>query len=275
LTKRPSFDKNYIVAELDKLSKVITAPIKIFIIGGLAMISQGLKDTTKDIDVVVLGGEDLRILIAGLTSIKYKPLEAPLVTQQYEKLETSRIMQNADGFRWDMFQGKICNRLSFSANMIRRATEFYTRGNVKIAIASKEDVFLFKGITEREADLNDMRLLAESQLDWQIIKEECRNQSDISGRIWEDALVQRLIDLREGYGIRSPIEKELRKICEEKMAEDIVMKSITNGKTTIKAISEATTLPEYYVRQLVRKLEKKKLVTIDVRKRQHAISLVR
>ena len=85
-----------------------------------------------------------------------------------------------------------------------------------MTIASKEDVFLFKGITEREADLNDIRLLVESGIDWQVVKEECRYQSDISGKLWEDALVQNLIDLRTKYKIKSPIEKELSKLCEEK-----------------------------------------------------------
>lgn len=54
MTKRPSFDRKYILAELDKLSSKIVVPTQIFIIGGLALISYGLKEATKDIDVVVL-----------------------------------------------------------------------------------------------------------------------------------------------------------------------------------------------------------------------------
>lgn len=107
-----------------------------------------------------------------------------------------------------------------------------------------------------------------------MVKEECRHQSDISGRLWEDALVQKLIDLREKYGIRSPIEKELKKICVEKMAEDIIMKAIANGQRTVKTISEATTLPHYFVRESIKRMEKKNLLKIDVKCRPHTVSLV-
>jgi hypothetical protein len=189
-------------------------------------------------------------------------------------METSKIMQNKDGFRWDIFYGKICNKLTFSTNMSQRAIEFYSRGNIKLAIASKEDIFLFKGITEREADLNDMRLLVESGIDWQVVKEECRYQSDISGKLWEDALVQNLIDLRTKYKIKSPIEKELTKLCEEKMAEDRILKSIASGHSTFKEISEDTTLEYYYVREQIKRMTKKRLLIIDMRYRPYTVSLV-
>jgi len=49
--------------------------------------------------------------------------------------------------------------------MASRATDFYSKKLLKVTLASKEDIFLFKGITEREADPEDIRLLAESGLD--------------------------------------------------------------------------------------------------------------
>jgi len=274
LTKRRSFDRDYILAEIEKLSTSITKPTKIFIIGGLSMMQHDLKDATKDIDVVVVGTKDLELLIDALVRMKYEILGADLITHQYVKMETSKIMQNKDGFRWDIFYGKICNKLTFSTNMSQRAIEFYSRGNITLAIASKEDIFLFKGITEREADLNDMRLLVESGIDWQVVKEECRYQSDISGKLWEDALVQNLIDLRTKYKIKSPIEKELTKLCEEKMAEDRILKSIASGHITFKEISGDTTLEYYYVREQIKRMTKKRLLIIDRKYRPYTVSLV-
>jgi hypothetical protein len=66
LTKRPSFDRGYILSQLDKLSTRINIPSQIFIIGGHALINYGLKEATKDIDVVVSSLEDLRTLIDSL-----------------------------------------------------------------------------------------------------------------------------------------------------------------------------------------------------------------
>jgi len=274
LTKRPSFDRKYILAELDKLSSKIVVPTRIFIIGGLALISYGLKEATKDIDVVVLSLQDLDILIKYLAIIGYHALENSLVSKPYEKMEVSKIMENEDGFRWDIFHRSICNKMSFSENMASRATEFYSRNKLVLSIASKEDIFLFKGITEREADLDDMRLLAESGLDWQVIKNECVYQSNTSGRLWEDALLQNLIDLRERYNIRSPIEKKLRKIAEEKLSEDFIVKSITAGLTTIKSISQAKNLPYYLVREYAKKMEEKGLLKFDKASRPYKLSLV-
>ncbi len=62
MTKRPSFDRDYIISEIEKLSTSITKPTKIFIIGGLSLMQLGLKDATKDIDVVILGTKDLELL---------------------------------------------------------------------------------------------------------------------------------------------------------------------------------------------------------------------
>lgn len=274
MTKRPSFDRKYILAELDKLSSKIVVPTQIFIIGGLALISYGLKEATKDIDVVVLSLRDLDILVKSLTIIGYHALEDSLVSKPYEKMEASKTMENEDGFRWDIFHRSICNKMSFSENMKSRATEFYSRNKLVLSIASKEDIFLFKGMTEREADLDDMRLLAESGLDWQVIKNECVYQSNTSGRLWEDALLQNLIDLRERYNIRSPIEKKLRKIAEEKLSEDFMVKSIAAGLTTVKSISQAKNLPDYIVREYARKMEEKGLLKFDKTSRPYKLSLV-
>ena len=274
MTKRPSFDRDYILAELDKLSARFTVSTQIFVIGGLALISYGLKEATKDIDVVVLNAKDLGTLIDSLANMEYTALESPSVSRPYKEMEISKIVENADGFRWDIFCRTICNRLVFSDNMVARATEFYSKGKIVLSIASKEDIFLFKGITEREADLDDMRLLAESGLDWQVIKNECGYQSTTSGRLWEDALLQNLIDLRERYNIRSPIEKELQKIVEEKLSEDFIVKSIAAGLTTVKSISKAKNLPDYLVREYAIKMEEKGLLKFDKTSRPHKLSLV-
>lgn len=274
MTKMPSFDKDYIISQLDKLSTRINCPSQIFVIGGLALISYGLKEATKDVDVVVSSLEDLRTLIDSLKSIDYAELEGPSVYSPYKEMEISVVMENADGFRWDIFHKKICNRLLFSENMASRVVEFYSKGSLKLSLASKEDIFLFKGITEREADLDDMRLLAESGLDWLVVKNECIYQSNYSGRLWEDALVQKLIDLRERYGIRSPIEKELRIICVEKMGQNAVLGSILKGNITIKSISEDTKLSNSFVREIIGNINRKGLITINKTNRPYTFSLI-
>ena len=65
--------------------------------------------------------------------------------------------------------------------MKSRARPYRTFGNLQVHVMAPEDIFLFKGITEREADLDDMRILAEIGLDWKAIEAECLSQKR-SGR---------------------------------------------------------------------------------------------
>jgi hypothetical protein len=272
--QRPSFNGKYIMAELDKLSKKIINQTQVFIIGGLALINYGLKEATKDIDVVVQSRQELNALVKSLENLEYRTLGHALVSKPYKKMETTRILENKEGFRWDIFYQKISAALTFSEGMKSRATSLYKKGKLNVSIVSKEDVFLFKGITEREADLDDMRLLAESGLDWQIIKSECGYQSTVSGRLWENALLQNLADLRERYKIRSPIEKDLQRIVEERLSEDALTKAIASGYTTIKMISNATKLPENIVREYTKRMAKKGLLKVDKSSLPHKFALV-
>jgi hypothetical protein len=153
--------------------------------------------------------------------------------------------------------------------MKKRAHELSTNGKMKIQIASKEDIFLFKGITEREADLDDMRILAESGLDWKTIKQECQNQTLLSGVLWESALYQNLLDLKEKYHIESPIEKPLRNAAERKLIEITLTNEIKKGNNTIKNISQKIKEPQNFVRIELKRLAMKGIVTVDKSHKPH------
>jgi predicted transcriptional regulator len=140
-------------------------------------------------------------------------------------------------------------------------------------LASREDIFLFKAVTERETDLSDMRVLAESGLNWEIIKRECQKQSLSTGILWENALYQKLLDLKSKYGIKSPLEKQLKKIAEEKMAEIAILEEIKKGNTTVKTISRSLKLSELFIRQSLEKMEKKGLIKVDKSTRPYKLTL--
>lgn len=72
--QRPSFSKEYVVDQLDKLASRIAVPVKLTIIGGLGLINFGLKIATKDIDVVVQSGKELGALVDNLRALKYKTM---------------------------------------------------------------------------------------------------------------------------------------------------------------------------------------------------------
>ena len=273
MTKRRSFDKDYLQEEFDKLASKTNQTVTMFLIGGGGLAFYGLKDATKDIDIILGDVGELKTLTTALKKMSYKNPDSTVMIRAYSEIHANEILENAEGFRWDMFVRKVCNALTFSDEMKSRAKQLWTKGKLKIQLVSKEDIFLFKGITEREADLDDMRLLAESGLDWKTIYQECRNQSASSGVLWEDALYQNLLDLRKKHHIESPIEKLLRTAAERKLIEITLMGEIQKGNNTVKSIAQRIKETQSFVRTELNRLTNKGLITVDKSHRPHKFCL--
>jgi len=273
MTKRRSFDKDYLQQEFDKLASKTNQTVTMFLIGGGGLAFYGLKDATKDIDIILGDVGELKTLTTALKKMSYKNPDSTVIIRAYSKMQADEILENAEGFRWDIFVRKVCNALTFSDEMKSRAKQLWTKGKLKIQLASKEDIFLFKGITEREADLDDMRLLAESGLDWKTIYQECRSQSASSGVLWEDALYQNLLDLREKHYIESPIEKLLRTAGERKLIEITLIGEIQKGNNTVKSIAQRIKETQSFVRTELNRLTNKGLITVNKSHRPHKFYL--
>ena len=271
MTQRRSFNKNYLQQEFGRLDAK-TRPVTLYLIGGGAMAFYGLKDATKDIDIILANSEQLSSLQNALSALGYKKPAQAVITKTYCKMQTNAIMENTDGFRWDLFINRVCNALMLSEGIKQRTKPLYKGSNLTVLVASKEDIFLFKGITERKADLDDMRILAESGLDWKLISKECQTQSAAAGVPWEMALSQNLQDLNERYHINSPIAKELRRVAEEKLeklSRETLLKEIASGNNTVKGIAEKIRQPPSFVRAELKRLEKEKLIRVDKDHKPH------
>jgi hypothetical protein len=275
MTQRRSFDKNYLKQEFDKIDQTTKQALELFLIGGGAMAFFGLKAATKDIDIILTGRSDLNNLQTALKVIGYHEPNPVLITRAYNKMQTSAILENQDGFRWDLFLNKVCDALTLSNDMKNRATPLYQGSRLRFFLVSKEDLFLFKGITEREADLDDMRILAQSGLSWEIISQECKSQSEASGVCWEDALYQNIMDLKAKYSIQAPIEKALRQTAEQKIIETTLLKQIQKGNHTIKSIAAEIKEPPNFIRDKLKQLADKGLITIDKTSKPHRFFLER
>ncbi len=273
MTKRRSFDKDYLQQEFNKTASKINQPVTLFLIGGGGLAFYGLKDATKDIDIIIDGQKELKTLTTALKSLNYKKPDSAVITKAYNKMQANEILENADGFRWDIFVRKVCNALTFSDEMKLRTKQLWTKGELKLQLASKEDIFLFKGITEREADLDDMRILAESGLDWNIIHQECQNQSTSSGRLWDDALYQKLLDLKEKYHIESPIEKLLRASAEKKLISITLIGEIEKGNNTVQSITQSIKEPQSFIRKELERLVDEGIIKVDKSQRPHKFHL--
>jgi hypothetical protein len=255
----------YIEREFSKVGTVAKGKIEIFLIGGAGLAFYKLKEATKDVDVILRTRKGVKELMKTLKKLKYESVRR--LSTSYKKMGAFEILENSDGLRWDIFHLQVCNALVLSPRIISRATSIYEEGNLNVFLASKEDIFLFKGVTERSVDLDDMRVIAESGLDWDVVFEECLYQSKTSGRLWENALYGNLVDLREVHGIKSPIEKRLRRRAEAKLVEMNIVDAIRQGKNVVKEIANEIKEPEWFVRRRLNMLVENGVLRADKSKR--------
>ena len=103
MAQRRSFDKDYLRQEFDKLDAIAKRPLVLYLIGGGAMAFYGLKVATKDIDIILTNQEDLNSLQSALVATGYKEPNPIVITRPYNEMQTSAILENKDGFRWDLF----------------------------------------------------------------------------------------------------------------------------------------------------------------------------
>lgn len=179
-----------LTASLSRIGSRLGRKISAYLIGGCAMTLMGRKVSTKDIDIVFSSTDDARDFMAAAQSTGFEYVLEP--TNEYNALGASAIMEDSRGMRFDIFDRQVCRALELSKGMKSRARLYRGFGNLDVYLMSPEDIFLFKGITERETDLDDMRILAEVGLNWQTVKSECLSQKK-SGR-WAYMLSARATD---------------------------------------------------------------------------------
>jgi hypothetical protein len=107
----------------------------------------------------------------------------------------------------DIFERRVCRALELTEGMKSRARIHKTYANLDVYLMSPEDVFLFKGITEREVDLDDMHILAEVGIRWKTVEHECLAQTRSGHSAY--LLRTKLMELKDKFGINSLIIKTL------------------------------------------------------------------
>jgi hypothetical protein len=213
----------------NKLARKMSA----YLIGGCAMTFMGRKVATKDIDVVLGSPDDAKEFTNALGQIGFVSVKT--LTEPYATMGTFAIMEDSRGMRFDIYDRQVCRALELSAGMKSRTRPYRTFGNLQVHLIAPEDIFLFKGITEREADLDDMRILAEIGLDWKAIEAECLSQKR-SGR-WAYLLGTKLMELRMKFDIASPIIKTLMDHADMDLLVYAFGRVIGNQETPFKEIA--------------------------------------
>jgi len=144
---------NNIVDELHRLeekSKIMSLqnPINTYLIGGGNLALRGIKDATKDIDIIVKSKMQYELLTDVLeTHIPRKPIYIRSYKSEwdYDLGMSIRYKHPLDNYFIDIFVKRVLNGLYLSEGMIQRAEiiqEFTQHELFKIHLISKEDIFL-------------------------------------------------------------------------------------------------------------------------------------
>ncbi len=210
---RQRFDSEYIKSELERVGRQLETELTVYLIGGGAMAFRGLKETTKNIDLIVTDGDDLRVLRAVLLDNGYDIVKGP--GEEYDDLRAKRILENDDGYRIDIFNGQVIDKLVLSEGMRRRSEAYLDAGGLSVALVGSGDIFLFKSVAGRTDDIEDMFSLVQTELDFDVIEDELEQQIDLLGQeLFVTHVNEALLELEEQHNISTPLAGRVSEITE-------------------------------------------------------------
>lgn len=194
----------------EEIDKSLETHVDVYVIGGAMLLYYGMKQATKDIDIVVDKETEFGSMQRILKKIGFT---TKIPTLEYAKMDLSQVFARED-FRIDLFHKTVCKGFKLTSAMVKRSKGITNLKRLSVWLCSPEDVFLFKAFTERPGDIDDCVELAKKGLDWQAILAELKSQINQSGKdVWITWIGERL-DLLEERRLTIPIMKavdELRK----------------------------------------------------------------
>ena len=254
------FDSNYIEKELKNINKYLTKPINIYIFGGGAMSFYDLKTATKDIDVLLHSEAEASALIKILYKRGYNKIETkdPI----YIKMNTRDIIENTDGFRWDIFVNKICGGLTFSEDMQKRSKIYKEFNNIKAYLVSPEDIFILKSVTSKPRDREDMFNLFSHGINVEIIKKEIQKQAKLDeNKAWLSYFFIGLDELVSEYNVIFPNYNEFLRLAEEEMLEKLIIEFIQKKPHSINNLSSILKCDKNEIKQILEDLIKQNKIS--------------
>jgi len=178
MSREPTFGESAISRQFSELADLINDELTVYLIGGGALTFEDLKNATKDVDLIVREESELRQLWSVLCSAGYEPQED--LAEEYDELEAAFILEK-DRRRFDVFHKQVAGVLYLSDSMISRSRHLFDEEKLSVRMVSLNDIFLFKGVANREDDVDDMIRIAQGGIDEDIIVEEIMTQLGMIG----------------------------------------------------------------------------------------------
>ena len=145
--------------------------IKCVAIGGTAMMFQGYKTTTKDIDLVFTNNSERNNFIRAIEKLGYTQRSLKFVYGENRlKNKNKPLLYSRGDERFDLFVKDVFGfEIEFEKFVQRH--DFIGKKEIIVFTLSKEYLILLKAITNREKDYEDIETIVkiEKNIDWNII----------------------------------------------------------------------------------------------------------
>jgi len=227
-----------------------------YLLGDENMRLKGLKPRTKDCDLVVPDERAFTRMVETLKKMGYSSINKSRLSADDHRVAASDILEHPTRSRVDMFTRIVARKLALSDKMKKRA-RMEVHSNLKLGIMANEDVFLMKGVTLREGDIQDMARLAQSlRFDWQVVWDEMERQEMDRFERFSAVLLTSLDYLYVQTGVRAPFYKKLvRHVIDYEISKQIR----DGGKTLTEVITslQGGGITEKMIRNRVDYMEKK------------------
>ncbi len=200
------YSRHDIEKVLEEAGKHLERRVDVYLIGGCAMTFRNLKPATKDADLLLSSELDEAALFEAMRSAG---LEELFPGSKYVPLKAKDILVAKNGLQFDLFAKAVMGGLRLTKAMKERAELHKEYGRLRLFLASKEDVFLFKAITDRPfpRDYEDLLTLQQSGLDWKAVINEYKLQ--VKGSKLEKNLSKKLSELKK-TGTINPLMREMK-----------------------------------------------------------------
>jgi len=175
---------------------------------------QGLKDSTKDIDVVCRSEADKEALLISAKSLSFK-LVGP--EKRHARLGINRLAVKGKR-NLDVFAGRISYDFELSEPMWQRATVSKVFGDLVVRDASREDILIMKLIANREGDADDCAALMGAGLDFDAVYEEIERQyrkaGELEQKIWITYIEEGIGRQEEEFRMKIPIADRISELAD-------------------------------------------------------------
>jgi hypothetical protein len=199
---------------LRSLGERLDQPLEVLIIGGAAMLERGLKESTKDIDLVCRDEAGKARLLEAALKLGFE-IVGP--KKRHARLGLDRVAVKG-GHTLDICGGRISYDFRLSEAMLRRGRRSRNFGNAEMNYAALEDIFILKLIANRERDIEDSAALAIAGLDYEAVFDEIAAQYGKAGKIEEKIwpyIEEGIGRLEEQYRLHIPIGDRISEMADE------------------------------------------------------------